>query len=428
MKRLKLKLHLASKFFSASQLCKVGVFTVFGLASFLAVSASAAYAENYYVSPTGSDTNVGTVEAPFQSLMKAQSVASSGDTVYLRGGTYDTFTIAATDSNYNYVHRMDKSGITYEAYPGEKPVFDFSKVAPTKRVASFHIPVGVTDVTFRGIEVTGTKAGTQKQSENFRIQGIAHFDRVSIHDTEANGFYWTTYGGGSAINCDSYNNVGPTASSIGNTDGFGTHGTNPVTLKYCRSWNNSDDGYDSISCTGPVVYDHCWAYSMNEGADSNGFKVGGGTFGGKFPDPMPVHTVKYCLSAENASNGFYSNHQAAQSANWIHNTSYNNARSNYNMLERVGPNDLTDIPGTREVLHFNISFNGTDIMNANLPVQNETGNSWTRRGVTVSEEDFQSLDASQMTLPRKADGSLPDITFMRLVRGSDLSGLGNFWE
>lgn len=57
--------------------------------------------------------------------MKAQSAASSGDRVYIRGGVYDDFDIARTDTNYNYVHDITKSGITYEAYPGERPIMDF---------------------------------------------------------------------------------------------------------------------------------------------------------------------------------------------------------------------------------------------------------------------------------------------------------------
>ena len=51
-------------------------------------------------------------------------------------------------------------------------------------------------------------------------------------------------------------------------------------------------------------------------------------------------------------------------------------------------------------------------------------NNWFTLPVTVNAADFQSLDASQMTLPRKADGSLPDITFMHLTSGSDLIDAG----
>jgi hypothetical protein len=37
-----------------------------------------------------------------------------------------------------------------------------------------------------------------------------------------------------------------------------------------------------------------------------------------------------------------------------------------------------------------------------------------------------SLDPTQMTTARNADGTLPTITFMHLVSGSDLAGLGCF--
>jgi hypothetical protein len=133
------------------------------------------------------------------------------------------------------------------------------------------------------------------------------------------------------------------------------------------------------------------------------------------------------LSADNNAHGFYSNHQPGQAANWTHNTAYNNAGGNFDMLERVSPTDATDIPGTREVLHYNIAFTGTAIADSNLPAANVTNNSWTKSGVTVSSADFQSTDASQMTATRPSGSpNLPTITFMHLVSGSDLAGLGCF--
>ena len=74
-------------------------------------------------------------------------------------------------------------------------------------------------------------------------------------------------------------------------------------------------------------------------------------------------------------------------------------------------------------MHNNLAYVGTGTSNLN-----ESGsmvsNNWFTLPVTVSAADFQSLDASQMTLPRKADGSLPDITFMHLTSGSDLIDAG----
>ena len=384
---------------------------------------SSAFATTWFVAPAGSDSNAGTQAAPFKSITKAQSVASSGDTVTLRGGTYSSFTIAGSDSNYNYVQQLSKGGITYAAFSGETPVFNFSSITTALRVCGFHVTGANIHIT--GVTVTGTPVGTQKQSECFRIDGSAAsgiFNNCVCHDNAANGFYFTNHATGSCTNCDSYNNIGAGA-SIGNTDGFGAHG-NGVTFTSCRSWHNSDDGFDCIASFGANTFDHCWAYNMTAGGDSNGFKIGGwGT--STPPSSVPVHTVRFCLSADNNAHGFYANHQPGQAANWTNNTAYNNAAANYDMLERVSVTDATDIPGTREVFHNNIAFTGTTILDDNNPAANKTNNSWTKSGVTVSSADFQSLTASQMTNARSG-GNLPTITFMHLVSGSDLAGMGCF--
>jgi hypothetical protein len=381
-------------------------------------------AATWYVAPTGSDSNPGTQAAPFKSIAKAQSVASSGDTVTLRGGTYNSFTIAASDSTYNYVHQLNKSGIHYTNFTGETPVFNFSSITTAKRVCGFYVTAS--GITFTGVVVTGTPVGSQKQSECFRIYGSTAsctFTNCVCHDNAANGFYFTNHSTGSCTNCDSYNNIG-IGTSVGNTDGFGAHG-NGVTFTGCRSWHNSDDGYDCIASYGSNTFDHCWAYNMTAGGDSNGFKIGG--WGSTTPPAtVPSHVVRFCLSASNNANGFYANHQPGKSADWTSNTAYNNHSANYNMLERVSTTDPTDIPGTREVFHNNIAYTGTIISNDNDPAANKTNNSWTISGVTVSAADFQSTDATQMTAARPSSFALPTITFMHLVSGSDLVGLGCF--
>ncbi|HEX9061892.1 MAG TPA: carbohydrate-binding protein, partial [Clostridia bacterium] len=82
----------------------------------------------YYVSPTGSDSNPGTIDAPFQTITKARDVVRTinsnmtGDIyIYLRGGTYniaDTITFGPKDSGTNGYR------IYYQAYQGETPVLN----------------------------------------------------------------------------------------------------------------------------------------------------------------------------------------------------------------------------------------------------------------------------------------------------------------
>ena len=46
------------------------------------------------------------------------------------------------------------------------------------------------------------------------------------------------------------------------------------------------------------------------------------------------------------------------------------------------------------------------------------------KDVTVTDDDFVSLDSKQLYQARKPDGSLPEITFFKLAKGSDLIDSG----
>jgi hypothetical protein len=89
---------------------------------------SAASQAAYYVAPTGSDSNAGTIDAPFQTITKARDVVRTinknmtGDIyVYLRGGDYritSTITFGPEDSGTNGYR------IFYKSYEGETPVLN----------------------------------------------------------------------------------------------------------------------------------------------------------------------------------------------------------------------------------------------------------------------------------------------------------------
>ncbi|NOU71373.1 hypothetical protein GC098_08050 [Paenibacillus sp. LMG 31458] len=66
----------------------------------------------YYVSTTGSDSNPGTISSPFKTIQKASNLMVAGDTVILRGGTYNETITPQTDGTSG-------NPITYKAYPGE---------------------------------------------------------------------------------------------------------------------------------------------------------------------------------------------------------------------------------------------------------------------------------------------------------------------
>ena len=131
---------------------------------------------DYFIAPDGSDaTGDGSIANPYETITKAQSVASSSDTVYLRGGTYslETSDITYTFSGWDSVNHITQNGISYIAYQGESPIFDFSAVKPVgRRVTAFLIEAD--NCVFEGFEVVGvqaTIADAHAQFECFRIVG-----------------------------------------------------------------------------------------------------------------------------------------------------------------------------------------------------------------------------------------------------------------
>lgn len=380
---------------------------------------------------------------PFATVQKAQEAVKPGDTVYIRGGVYmmAESQIAQKQGIYSYVTDLNKSGIenariNYWAYPGEKPVFNYSNVKPLTRIIAFYVTGSY--IHLKGIEVTGVQVTltNHTQSECFQNKGSNNiYEQLSMHDGQAIGFYLLAGSNNLILNCDAYNNYDYTSEGGrgGNTDGFGAHGkkgdVNNI-FRGCRAWFNSDDGFDCINSFEPVLFENCWAFyngystAFKSLADGNGFKAGG--YGARaastLPIPIPRNTVRFCLAVRNKANGFYSNHHISGS-NWYNNSAYKNG-VNFNMLNRLNDNK-TDVPGYGHKMRNNLGFmaRSQEVSNLNTP-ESDVANNFFNLPVTVDEKDFVSLDEAELIKPRKADGSLPDVGFMRLSKASDLINAG----
>ena len=84
-------------------------------------------AREWIVSPTGSDSASGTMEAPFATIQKACEEARAGDTVTIRGGVY---TVAEQVIPLN--SGTPDAWIVYRSYPGEKAIIDGRRVQQLK--------------------------------------------------------------------------------------------------------------------------------------------------------------------------------------------------------------------------------------------------------------------------------------------------------
>jgi len=85
----------------------------FNSANHLALAAG----NTYYVSTSGNDSNQGTQSAPFRTIQKGVNTAQAGDTVLVRGGTYNE-AVSVNSGGTSSARKVIKN------YPGETPVLD----------------------------------------------------------------------------------------------------------------------------------------------------------------------------------------------------------------------------------------------------------------------------------------------------------------
>lgn len=403
----------------------------------LGLSAGAS-ASTYYVATGGSDTAAGTKAAPWKSLARAQTTAVGGDTVYVRGGTYSiTKGVNSCASQTDMVNAilLNKSGATsspikYLAFTGEKPVFDFSKMTDNCRVKGFN--VSASWIILKGLEIKGVPQGNYLNHESWGVwvNGSHNvFDTLNVHNIQGAGVFIQNGGYNLVLNTDSHDNYDPkTSNGAGQSgDGFGAHikASNPGNVfRGCRAWNNSDDGFDLINAYSSVTIENSWAWSHGylpgtttslAAGNGNGFKIGG--YGGVYVAGAPKHIVRQSVAFNNKASGFYANHHPVAN-DYFNNTSYNNG-IDFNMRGINSSGGAVNL-GT---LRNNIALGGTLL--ANTSGANMRYNSWdAATGVSVSSADFSSVSTSGWNAARQSDGSLPVLSKLHLVSGSDLINKG----
>jgi hypothetical protein len=101
----------------------------------------------YYVAPTGSDTNPGTITAPFATLQHASTIAVAGDTVLARAGVYNALFTPTHSGN------TTAGPITFASYPGELATLDGTGLAVPNGQNGLITAQNVNDVIIEGFEV-----------------------------------------------------------------------------------------------------------------------------------------------------------------------------------------------------------------------------------------------------------------------------------
>lgn len=364
-----------------------------------------------YVATNGSDLNPGTFAQPFATITKAIVVAASGDTIYVRGGVYtQTATINISKSG------TDNSRYHLIAYRDERPLLDFSSTTLGRK----GLALNASYWTIKGLAVKGAgDNGLEISGGSFNvIENCSFFENRDSGVQLSNGA-----AGNRIINCDSYFNADPP--DYADADGFApklTVGSGNY-FYGCRAWGNVDDGWDGYlrgANDVTTTLENCWTWGngyLKDGTDpgpqanGNGFKMGGGD---NSNSELLMHhfILKKCLAFDNKFKGFDQNNNVG-SMTLLNCTGYRNREANYRVQRGLNPGQIFTIKNCA-------SFGG----GVQLGIfAFEEKNSWLNPFV-VTAEDFVSFDSSFVTAPRRSDGSLPEITFLHLARGSDLIDAG----
>ncbi len=381
---------------------------LFGYVCLFVVLTSGLNANQIFVSTAGSDTNSGTIDQPLLTIPKAMSVAAAGDTIYLRGGTYSihsTINISKSGSS--------ESNYYLFAYPNERPILDCTGMPVSSSYRCVNLKGRYWHI--KGIAIK--KAG----DNGMNISGSNNI--VENCSFSENGDTGLQLGSGASnnqiINCDSYYNVDP---SQGNADGFAPK-LDVGTGNYfygCRSWQNSDDGWDGYlrpSDSVSTTLENCWSFmngylknGSRSSGNGNGFKMGGGDNGNA--DSLRHNMIlKDCLSFDNKVKGFDQNNNRG-SMTLLNCTAYRNG-TNYQISAGLKSGSVLTVE--------NCVALGSYGSLASFAVQKT--NSW-MSPFSATESDFVSIDTTGVRGPRKADGSLPDVPFMHLVLGSQFIDAG----
>jgi len=339
-------------------------------------------------------------------LLQALANAAAGSIIVINEGEY----VLNTKITINISGTSEENIILMANESQGRPKFDFSSMAENSSNRGVSLSGSYWHI--KGIDVFGAGDNGMFISGNNNLIEFCTFSENSDTGLQiGNGASNNTI-----LNCDSYFNAD---SSIENADGFACKLDAGTGNKFigCRAWQNLDDGWDGYlrgNDNITTTYENCWAINNGylidgtvSGGDGNGFKTGGSD--NKDLKHNSIYTN--CIAVGNGFDGF--DHNSNRGDVTIYNCSAYDNGKNYSFS--------TTNPLNQLIIKNSNTFGSFG--NTNATTTEVTNNSW-QDGIIADQNDFESIDYSQLLNSRKPDGSLPDVTFFHLKVGSDLIDKG----
>lgn len=315
---------------------------------------------DYYVSPNGSDSDPGSIDKPFKTFAKANSVAAPGNLIYLRGGVYAE-SVKLTKSG------TSASPIRWQGFPGETAIIE-----GPGRTTSLN-----TTLTINGSWLSLRDLTVRKSPRaGILIFGDeVHLSRILSHGHGRVGINFYQAKGGSLTdsvifdNYDKYDSDG-TLSHGQDADGYAASGSTGVVVKRVISFNNADDGFDLWEASDCSIEDsysfgngvNRWGDSAFEG-NGNGFKMGGpgsknnlGQRNVAFDNVMRGFDNNGAVSSNFFNNTSIKNKVGFQSGSstntWINNVGLDNVNERASNWSGVSENNTWDLSISVKATHF----------------------------------------------------------------------------
>lgn len=386
----------------------------------------------------GDNSNDAAINRPWKDIEYTMHNADPGDIVYFRG---DTFLTTVTDGTGIKIDPQNGTGnngeagnwIQYRNYPGEIPIFDFSGSLAT---AVFNYGVRVDSAEFlhfKGLEMITIQQGVdtddivfgfniEKSTDSIKVEQLVMHDIGGVGLRNRDNIWIEIW------NSDIYDVADDYGASPGDYGtGFSNSSSETFTTGYtyihdCRAWEISDNGFTS-STSAFNHFERCWTWGngyelVEPSIGGVGFKLG---YWGVVSTKDSVIFMANCIAAENLRDGFAGNESSGDFVGpykLYNNLSVGNLRFGY-AINNTGDTEANELKRT---LRNNSALGNGINMNAEGSYTH-SNNTWDGGG-TATVEDYVSLLTSQLILPRKLDGSLPDVTFGTLVSDSDLKDAG----
>jgi hypothetical protein len=182
----------------------ISILFVLAISLFVSPRSARAAGNIYYVATNGSDSASGSQSAPWKTIQKAATVARAGDTVYVRGGTYNEKVVVQNSGSAG-------NFITFSAQPGETVTIDVSGVNMTEDIQG-----GFTISEISYVQVIGFRVVNSKSTGKGGF-GIVCY--MSDHCVIKNNYTYNTYHSGIIVRSSANVTVDGNEVELANNDG-----------------------------------------------------------------------------------------------------------------------------------------------------------------------------------------------------------------